>query len=173
MDWVEDLDTRVDIAPTAAKDVKGLLRVRSQRARRASKHRTRVREVVRRAHLTRNAVFNEGARRVRGAATPTGSNRTHLPYFDGSRGRGRASGDSERLLDVTKAQVRSEHTLRVASSTAATPSGRAGPGQTLVRGGVWRSATRPHKLLFERASRCFAFVLVRLRLLQPLLRTTL
>ena len=34
VDWVEDLDSRVDIASTAAKDVKGLLRVRAQRLRR-------------------------------------------------------------------------------------------------------------------------------------------
>jgi hypothetical protein len=34
VDWIEDLDSRVEIAPTALKDVKGLLRVRSQRMRR-------------------------------------------------------------------------------------------------------------------------------------------
>jgi hypothetical protein len=34
VDWVEDLDSRVDIASTATKDVKGLLRVRSERMRR-------------------------------------------------------------------------------------------------------------------------------------------
>ena len=34
VDWIEDLDTRVDIASTAIKDVKGLLRVRAQRLRR-------------------------------------------------------------------------------------------------------------------------------------------
>ena len=34
VDWVEDLDSRVDIASTAAKDVKGLLRVWAERLRR-------------------------------------------------------------------------------------------------------------------------------------------
>ena len=34
VDWVEDLDSRVDVAPTALKDVKGLLRVRMGRLRR-------------------------------------------------------------------------------------------------------------------------------------------
>ncbi|HEV8044245.1 MAG TPA: dolichyl-phosphate beta-glucosyltransferase, partial [Rubrobacter sp.] len=34
VDWIEDLDSRVKIASTAAKDVKGLLRVRAQRLRR-------------------------------------------------------------------------------------------------------------------------------------------
>ena len=34
VDWVEDLDSRVEISSTAAKDVKGLLRVRAQRLRR-------------------------------------------------------------------------------------------------------------------------------------------
>jgi glycosyltransferase involved in cell wall biosynthesis len=34
VDWIEDLDSRVDIASTAMKDVEGLLRVRAQRLRR-------------------------------------------------------------------------------------------------------------------------------------------
>ena len=34
VDWIEDLDSRVDIASTALKDVKGLLRVRAQRLHR-------------------------------------------------------------------------------------------------------------------------------------------
>ena len=34
VDWVEDLDSRVDITSTALKDVKGLLRVRKERLRR-------------------------------------------------------------------------------------------------------------------------------------------
>ena len=34
VDWVEDLDSRVDVAPTALKDVEGLLRVRMGRLRR-------------------------------------------------------------------------------------------------------------------------------------------
>src|SRR5918996_4502447 len=33
VDWIEDLDSRVDIGSTALKDVKGLLRVRTQRLR--------------------------------------------------------------------------------------------------------------------------------------------
>jgi glycosyltransferase involved in cell wall biosynthesis len=84
VDWVEDLDSRVDVTSTAIKDVKGLLRMRSQHARRVSKHRTRVREATRRAHLTRRAAFTVAGTRVVGAAIPTGSNRSPLPYFDGS-----------------------------------------------------------------------------------------
>jgi glycosyltransferase involved in cell wall biosynthesis len=34
VDWIEDLDSRVDVAQTAIKDVKGLLRVRTERLRR-------------------------------------------------------------------------------------------------------------------------------------------
>src|ERR687894_142815 len=34
VDWIEDLDSRVDVASTAMKDIKGLLRVRAQRLRR-------------------------------------------------------------------------------------------------------------------------------------------
>jgi glycosyltransferase involved in cell wall biosynthesis len=34
VDWVEDLDSRVEIVPTALEDVRGLLRVRAQRLRR-------------------------------------------------------------------------------------------------------------------------------------------
>src|SRR5829696_5181336 len=34
VDWIEDLDSRVDVASTALTDVKGLLRVRAQRLRR-------------------------------------------------------------------------------------------------------------------------------------------
>jgi len=34
VDWIEDLDSRVNVAPTALKDVKGLLRVWAQRLRR-------------------------------------------------------------------------------------------------------------------------------------------
>ncbi len=34
VDWIEDLDSRVDVASTALKDVKGLLRVREDRLRR-------------------------------------------------------------------------------------------------------------------------------------------
>ena len=39
VDWIEDLDSRVGIASTARKDVKGLLRVRAQRLRRLFEHR--------------------------------------------------------------------------------------------------------------------------------------
>ncbi len=40
VDWIEDLDSRVDVASTALDDVKGLLRVREQRLRRrlSSRH---------------------------------------------------------------------------------------------------------------------------------------
>lgn len=34
VDWIEDLDSRVDVASTAVKDVKGLLRIRAERLRR-------------------------------------------------------------------------------------------------------------------------------------------
>jgi glycosyltransferase involved in cell wall biosynthesis len=37
VDWIEDLDSRVDIASTAAEDVKGLLRVRARRRRRSKR----------------------------------------------------------------------------------------------------------------------------------------
>jgi len=42
VDWIEDLDSRVDIASTALEDVKGLLRVRKERVhRRLSRGRSR------------------------------------------------------------------------------------------------------------------------------------
>src|ERR671921_2122286 len=41
VDWIEDLDSRVDITSTALKDVKGLLRVRAQRLRRWLSNRNR------------------------------------------------------------------------------------------------------------------------------------
>jgi glycosyltransferase involved in cell wall biosynthesis len=42
VDWIEDLDSRVDIASTALEDVKGLLRVRTERVhRRLSRRRSR------------------------------------------------------------------------------------------------------------------------------------
>jgi glycosyltransferase involved in cell wall biosynthesis len=42
VDWIEDLDSRVDIASTALEDVKGLLRVRQERVhRRLSRRRSR------------------------------------------------------------------------------------------------------------------------------------
>jgi hypothetical protein len=36
VDWIEDLDSRVEVVPTAIKDVKGLLRIRVQRLCRRS-----------------------------------------------------------------------------------------------------------------------------------------
>ena len=41
VDWIEDLDSRVNIGSTALKDVKGLLRVRAQRLRRWLSNRNR------------------------------------------------------------------------------------------------------------------------------------
>jgi glycosyltransferase involved in cell wall biosynthesis len=41
VDWIEDLDSRVDVTSTAVKDVKGLLRVRKQRLRRRVSNRDR------------------------------------------------------------------------------------------------------------------------------------
>lgn len=52
VDWIEDLDSRVDIVPTAAKDVRGLLRVRAGRKeRRLFESRTRV--ILPRSHAER------------------------------------------------------------------------------------------------------------------------
>src|SRR5215218_9566551 len=48
VDWIEDLDSRVDVTSTALKDVKGLLRVRVQcLRRRLSNRRSRARDVAR------------------------------------------------------------------------------------------------------------------------------
>jgi glycosyltransferase involved in cell wall biosynthesis len=48
VDWIEDLDSRVDVTSTALKDVKGLLRVRAQcLRRRLSNRRSRARDVAR------------------------------------------------------------------------------------------------------------------------------
>jgi glycosyltransferase involved in cell wall biosynthesis len=44
VDWIEDLDSRVDVAATALEDVKGLLRVRTERLRRGSRRQTSKRE---------------------------------------------------------------------------------------------------------------------------------
>src|SRR5918997_2182947 len=47
VDWIEDLDSRVDVASTALDDVKGLLRVRKQRLRRSlSSRHPRARDVA-------------------------------------------------------------------------------------------------------------------------------
>src|SRR5215217_8305806 len=92
VDWIEDLDTRVDITSTALKDVKGLLRVRKQRLRRwLSGHGTR--DAARRGRPLREERAGDGAsygelakgswgeRRVE---VRVGADRLFLPYFDGS-----------------------------------------------------------------------------------------
>jgi glycosyltransferase involved in cell wall biosynthesis len=53
VDWIEDLDSRVDITSTALKDVQGLLRVRSQRMRRWLSRR-RTRDALDAAHRARS-----------------------------------------------------------------------------------------------------------------------
>src|SRR5215212_7559427 len=83
VDWIEDLASRVDIASTALKDVKGLLRVRAQRTRRFSDHRSRVRDAVRRAHLTEKVTSRARGKRGRAAAT-VGLDHAPLPHFDDS-----------------------------------------------------------------------------------------
>lgn len=45
VDWIEDLDSRVDISSTAAEDVKGLLRVRAQRRRRRKRSKAQIQDV--------------------------------------------------------------------------------------------------------------------------------
>ena len=92
VDWVEDLDTRVDITSTALKDVKGLLRVRKQRLRRwLSGHGTR--DAARRGRPLREdragdgASYGElakGSRGERRVEVRVGADRLFLPYFDGS-----------------------------------------------------------------------------------------
>jgi len=83
VDWIEDLASRVDIASTALKDVKGLLRVRAQRTCRFSDHRSRVRDAVRRAHLTEKVTSRARGKRGRAAAT-VGLDHAPLPHFDDS-----------------------------------------------------------------------------------------
>jgi glycosyltransferase involved in cell wall biosynthesis len=92
VDWVEDLDTRVDITSTALKDVKGLLRVRKQRLRRwLSGHGTC--DAARRGRPLREdragdvASYGElakGSRGERRVEVRVGADRLSLPYFDGS-----------------------------------------------------------------------------------------
>ena len=53
VDWIEDLDSRVDVASTALEDVKGLLRVRAQRLRRRLSGRRSL-DTVDIAHHTRS-----------------------------------------------------------------------------------------------------------------------
>jgi hypothetical protein len=93
VDWVEDLDTRVDIASTALEDVKGLLRVRKQRLHRRwlSGHGTR--DAARRGRPLREDRTGEGtsdgerakgSRGERRVEVRVGPDRPSLPYFDGS-----------------------------------------------------------------------------------------
>jgi glycosyltransferase involved in cell wall biosynthesis len=92
VDWIEDLDTRVDITSTALKDVKGLLRVRKQRLRRwLSGHGTR--DAARRGRPLRGdragdgASYGElakGSRDERRVEVRVGVDCPSLPYFDGS-----------------------------------------------------------------------------------------
>ena len=94
VDWIEDLDSRVDVASTAIKDIKGLLRVRAQRLlRRLARQRRR--DVARRGRsssgelLKADGVLGETPaderRAVRGGATTTvGPDHTSLPYSDDS-----------------------------------------------------------------------------------------
>jgi hypothetical protein len=94
VDWIEDLDSRVDVASTAIKDIEGLLRVRAQRLlRRLAGQRTR--DVARRAHSpSRERLKADGVlggtpaderRAVRGEATTTvGPHHASLPYSDDS-----------------------------------------------------------------------------------------
>jgi hypothetical protein len=53
VDWIEDLDSRVDVTSTAVKDVKGLLRVRAERVHRWLSRR-RSREALDAARRTRS-----------------------------------------------------------------------------------------------------------------------
>jgi glycosyltransferase involved in cell wall biosynthesis len=53
VDWIEDLDSRVDVASTAMKDVKGLLRVRAERLRRQL-FRRKSRDTLNAAHRARS-----------------------------------------------------------------------------------------------------------------------
>jgi hypothetical protein len=95
VDWIEDLDSRVEIASTAAKDVKGLLRVRAQRLHRwLSNRRPRAGDVAYRGQFSEGetpevgGVLGEspaGKRGdVRGATSPVGLDRAPLPYSDDS-----------------------------------------------------------------------------------------
>ena len=67
VDWIEDLDSRVDVASTALEDVKGLLRVQAQRLRRRLSGRES-RDTVDTAHHARSwrliAEANFEARKV-------------------------------------------------------------------------------------------------------------
>jgi glycosyltransferase involved in cell wall biosynthesis len=90
VDWVEDLDSRVDVTSTALQDVKGLLRVRAERLRRWVSGRRSV-DVARRDRAfvevsggygnKEPATASRGERRV---AVTVGSARQPLPYSDDS-----------------------------------------------------------------------------------------
>lgn len=56
VDWIEDLDSRVDVASTALKDVKGLLRMRTERLRRGLRRlpRPRSRDALDATHRARS-----------------------------------------------------------------------------------------------------------------------
>jgi hypothetical protein len=75
VDWIEDLDTRVELASTALEDVKGLLRVRAQRLRRRLSGR-RSHDTVDTAHHVRSwrliAEATAEARRVSGQGSRAG-----------------------------------------------------------------------------------------------------
>jgi glycosyltransferase involved in cell wall biosynthesis len=84
VDWIEDLDSRVDIASTVIKDVKGLLRVRKERLRRRLS-RWRSRDALGTAPRTRS-----GASSSSSSLTST-SAASHSPLMvDGSSTRGRS-----------------------------------------------------------------------------------
>jgi len=94
VDWIEDLDTRVDISSTALKDVKGLLRVRAQRLRRRLFNRPRAWDVARRGRFLKgedsriDAVVGgtsaKEGERVRVAAARVGLDHLSLPHSDDS-----------------------------------------------------------------------------------------
>jgi glycosyltransferase involved in cell wall biosynthesis len=90
VDWVEDLDSRVDVTSTALKDVKGLLRVRAERLRRWLSGR-RSREVARHGRALVEVFGGDGdgepangSRGKRRVAATMWSARRPLPYSDDS-----------------------------------------------------------------------------------------
>ena len=91
VDWVEDLDSRVDVTSTALKDVKGLLRVRAERLRRRWISDRRSRDVARHGRAL-VAVFGgdgegeptNGSRGERRVVATMRLARRRLPYSDDS-----------------------------------------------------------------------------------------
>jgi glycosyltransferase involved in cell wall biosynthesis len=90
VDWVEDLDSRVDVTSTALKDVKGLLRVRAERLRRWLSGR-RSREVARHGRALVEVFGGDGdgepangSRGKRRVVATLWSARRPLPYSDDS-----------------------------------------------------------------------------------------